>query len=62
MTPTLTSEQAVQRDRPAGELDRVFRGGGGVSSAGRGVPDQDAWFRLFELPPFGHLTPMVMTA
>jgi hypothetical protein len=42
-------------------LDGILGGGGGVAAAGWNAPDQDARFRLGELPPFGLLTPMVTT-
>ena len=38
------------------------RGRGGVAASGWCVPDQDARFWLFQLPPFGLLAPMMMSA
>ncbi|MGH3202303.1 MAG: sensor histidine kinase [Streptosporangiaceae bacterium] len=42
-------------------LDRVLSGGGGVGASGWDSPAQEAWFRLFEPPPLGLLTPMMMS-
>jgi len=47
---------------PRGRLYRVLGGCGDVAAPGWGVPDQDAGFGLLQLPSFGLLTPMVMTA
>jgi hypothetical protein len=45
-----------------GQLHRDLGGRGGVAAPGGGAPDQDARFRLGELPPFGLLGPVVMPA
>ena len=48
--------------RLARALYGIGGGRGGVAAAGRNAPDQDAWFRLVEPPPFGLFTPVVVTA
>jgi hypothetical protein len=59
---------SIPDPRPANQepgrlgLRGVLGGSGDVGAAGRGAPDQDAWFRLFQPPPFGLLTPMMMSA
>jgi len=35
---------------------------GEIGAAGGGAPDKEAWFGLFQPPPFGLLAPMVVTA
>ena len=42
-------------------LERVRGRGGGEGASGRGVPDQDARFRLSQPPPLGLLAPMIVT-
>jgi uridine phosphorylase len=42
--------------------DRVGGRRGGVGPSGRGPPDQDTGFRLFQVPAFVLFTPMVMPA
>src|ERR1700683_3006599 len=43
-------------------LPRVLGGPCGVAPPGRGVPDQDARFRLLEPPAFGLFDAMMVTA
>ena len=51
-----------EREVPVAALDGVLGGGGGVGASGRGVPDQDAGFGLFQPPAVGLLAAMVVTA
>ena len=35
---------------------------GEIGAAGGGAPDKEAWFGLFQPPPFGLLMPVMMSA
>jgi hypothetical protein len=53
---------ATPRSTVGCRLDRVFGRSGGIGAPGRGAPDQEARFRLLQLPHFGLFAAMMVAA